>query len=431
MSALTSTAKNKPIAYAIDFGTSNSLLAAVDREGVRTQVPIDPGAPDPSVFRSVLYVLDRYEMYFGERAMAEHAARGGQGRLLRSLKRFLPAADFHVTYVGAAAFSLEDLIGALLRQIRERANEHFDVDVTTALFGRPARFSNDAAADRLAEERLARAAKIAGFSSVAFCPEPVAAAHDFARDVRAEQIVLVGDFGGGTSDFSIVRLSERPFSDADVLAIGGVSVAGDALDGALMRAKAARHFGSEIRYKVPFGSNVLGMPKPLLARLSTPAEIGLMRRGDVIEFVKNLRAWSIGEDDAERLDNLLCLIEDGLGFSLFEAIEHAKRELSSERETCIRFEYPTLSVEEPVRREELEAAIANDVGTIFECLNDTLRRAGIGADGIDVVCLTGGTGRVPLIAERLGALFRGSRIHRLRSLHAVVQGLAERARALF
>jgi hypothetical chaperone protein len=419
-----------PAAYAIDFGTSNSLLAAVDAHQTRTDVPIDPMAPDPSIFRSVMYLIDRYECYFGERAMAEYVVRGTEGRLLRSLKRFLPAADFNVTYVGSNAFTLEELIGALLRQLRERANAFFEADVVRVLLGRPARFSDDAAADRLAEQRLERAARLAGFETVAFCPEPVAAAHDFARDVEHEQLVLVGDFGGGTSDFSVVRLSRRKFEDTDVLAIGGVSVAGDALDSALMRAKAARHFGAELQYKVPFGSNVLSMPKPLLARLSSPADITLMKKGDVLEFVRNLRAWSLRDEDAACMDNLLCLIEDGLGFQLFEAIERAKRELSSQPATRLTFEYPGLSIDEPVRKDELELAIADAVRAIFACLDDTLRRASIVPEQIDVVCLTGGTGRVPVIAEGLARTFRRARIHRLRSLHAVVQGLAERARAL-
>jgi hypothetical chaperone protein len=257
----------------------------------------------------------------------------------------------------------------------------------------------------------------------------VAAAHDFARDASSEQIVLVGDFGGGTSDFSVVRLSNARFRNEDVLAIGGVSVAGDVLDSALMQAKAARHFGSEISYRVPFGSNVLSMPKPLLAKLSTPAEITLLRRGDVLDFVRNLRRWALNEEDAACIENLLCLIEDGLGFQLFEAIERAKVALSSEAASQISFDYPALSFREPVLRGEFEAAISGSVATIFACLDRTLQRAGLVAEDIDVVCLTGGTGRVPLIAERLARIFRRARIHRLRSLHAVVQGLAERARA--
>lgn len=419
-----------PEAYAIDFGTSNSLLAAVSRERVQTDVPIDPAAPDPSIFRSILYLLNRYECYFGERALCEYVARGNEGRLLRSLKRFLPAADFTATYVGAQAFTLEDLIASLLRQLREQANRFFEVDVQRVLLGRPARFSDDAAADRLAEDRLRRAAVLAGFTHIDFCAEPVAAAHDFARDERSEQLVLVGDFGGGTSDFSIVRLSPAAFSDADVLAIGGVSVAGDVLDSALMRSKVAKHVGADIRYRVPFGSNILHMPKALLARLSTPAEIGLLRKADALEFVRSLRAWSLSDEDAACIDNLLTLIEDGLGFQLFEAIERAKRALSSEEGAQIEFQYASLEFRELVRRGEFEASIAQPVAAIFACLEDTLKRAGLTAEQIDVVCLTGGTGRVPLIAERIAHTFQRARIHRLRSLHAVVQGLGERARAL-
>jgi len=155
-----------------------------------------------------------------------------------------------------------------------------------------------------------------------------------------------------------------------------------------------------------------------------------LRRADAIAFVRSLRAWSLGDEDAACIDNLLTLIEDGLGFQVFEAIERAKRDLSSAQVAHIGFQYPSLEFQEPVRRTEFESSITQPIAAIFACLEDTLARAGLVAEQIDVVCLTGGTGRVPLIAERIARMFQHSRIHRLRSLHAVVQGLGERARAL-
>jgi hypothetical chaperone protein len=419
---------DKPSIYAIDFGTSNSLLTAVGKgEGGRA-VALDPLAHDPTVLRSILFFSERSEWSFGADALRQYVADGMRGRFLRSLKRFLPMASFEETLIGSRKVRLEELVGIFLRDMRRRANEHFACDVRRALLGRPARFATDAASDALAEKRLLDAARFAGFEEIHFCPEPVAAAYDFQSRLDTPKIVLVADFGGGTSDFTVARLGVGAGA-VEVLSMGGVSIAGDVLDGAIMRNKVSRHIGYEVTYPAPLGRNVLKNPRPLMEALCSPADTCLLARRDVMSFLRDVQSGSLGANDKESIEQLVVLIEDALGFQVFESIEHAKRELSSHDETVFRFDYPTVEIEEPITRPEFASFIDGAVTSIFNSLDDTIAASGVSAADIDLVCCTGGTARVPAIAAGILARFGEEKMVRLRSLHSVIAGLAARAKA--
>jgi hypothetical chaperone protein len=418
----------QPRLYAIDFGTSNSLLVAVSRDGVDPPLALDPSARDPSVFRSIACFSDG-RWSFGSAALERYVAEGMQGRFLRSLKRFLPMPSFSETRIGTRSVKLEELVGLFLREMKQRADAHYGADVRRVLLGRPARFSDDDAADALAQARLEAAARFAGFESVHFCAEPVAAAYDFRSRLTEPKVVLVADFGGGTSDFTVARLTPGA-SEAQVLAMGGVSLAGDALDGRIMRRRVARHFGAEVRYRLPLGHNVLTMPTSLVEALCSPAETCLLARRDVLRFLQDIRAAALGPDDERRVDQLLCLIEDSLGFQVFEAIEAAKRGLSEAERVELVFEYPGVAIHEPLSRREFEEYTTEVVTNILERLDATLAASGVGRAGIDLVCCTGGTARVRALAAGIRDRFGEARIVRLRSLHSVIQGLGERARLL-
>jgi hypothetical chaperone protein len=425
----------EPEVYAIDFGTSNSLLAAANRSGHHPPIPLDPVAEDPSLLRSVLFFPETRgpagtAPALGKAALEEYVAQGSRGRLVRSLKRFLPMRSFVRTQINARTYSLEELIAIVLRAMRERADRYFGARVTRALLGRPARFAEDAADDAFAEERLRQAALLAGFTAVAFCPEPVAAARDFRDELSRDTLMLVGDFGGGTSDYSLVMMGQGGFALSDVLAIGGVSVAGDALDGSLMRRKVARHFGADVHYRVPFGDNVLTMPKPLMEKLCSPAEMSLLAQRDVHSFLNDVRSWSLGADDRRHIDQLFTLVEDGLGFMLFEAIEQAKKALSSAEEVELAFHVPGIELDQSIRREEFERGAERELGAIIRALDATLERAAAGASDVELVCLTGGTARVPFLRAALAARFGEGRLHSLRGLHAVAEGLSRHAQRL-
>jgi hypothetical chaperone protein len=394
-----------PEMYALDFGTSNSLLAAASRDATHPPIPLDDRALDPSVFRSILFFSDDSTWSFGANALAEYVREGLRGRFIRSVKRFLPMKSFSDTRIGSRKVTLEELVGVFVREMRERANRYFGRDVRRVMLGRPARFSDDDEADRLAEARLRAAAEFAGFEEILFCPEPLAAAY-----------------------YTVARLDPARKDYLEVLAIGGVAQAGDAFDGSLMRHGIAEHFGSRVRYQVPFGSNWLEMPAPLMEKLCSPAEICLLARGDVLEFLRGVRSGSATAEDKQRVDQLTTLIEDGLGFQLFEAIEQEKRALSSESAAVFRFEYPGIDVNENFTRQRFEAASSRISTSILTRLDEVLARANLTPEDVDRVCSTGGTAKVPIIQRGLEARFGAGKLQALSSFHAVIQGLAERAR---
>lgn len=425
----TPSASFRPAVYAIDFGTSNSLLAAANAQETAPPVPLDDGADDPSVLRTLLF-FGQNEFSCGSSAIAQFVEGGMQGRLIRSIKKFLPYRSFSGTQIGHRVVSIEDLIGRFLRVMRERADQYFNTRVDRVVLGRPAKFSLDAEDDQLAQSRLERAALIAGFREVSFCPEPVAAAQDFQVELDRPRVVLVADFGGGTSDYTIVRMRPEGFDPSDVLALGGISVAGDALDGSLMRHKIARHFGAEVTYRVPLGSNTLTMPRAISEKLCSPADMTVLQHRDVLNFLRDVKSWSLGADDKLKMDRLLCLVEDSLAFKLFESIERTKCALSSSDVATFHFDYPTIHLNESVRRDEFEAGSAREVGGILGALDRTVSEAGLEPDDIDVVCCTGGTARVPQIARGIEHRFGKGKVKELRAFHSVVQGLAERARMI-
>lgn len=417
-----------PAAYAIDFGTTNSLIAAADAERTWEPIAIDSGSSDPTVLRSILFFPeDKTGVSCGSEALQSAAESGMRGRLIRSIKRFLPAATFTETRIGARRYALEELVAIVLRTLRERANRVLGADVRAAVIGRPARFSDDPEADALAAERLLNAAKLAGFESVALCEEPVAAALDCADEVDRTELVAVCDLGGGTSDFTVARLGS---GKSDVLAVGGVALAGDALDGALMRDHVSPYFGSRVSYRMPFGENVLNFPKPLLEKMCSPAELALLDRRDVLEFLRTVKSFALSEDDRDRMERLLCLVEDRLGFSLFEAIDKLKRELSNSVDALFSFSYPSIDIEQRVTRSGFEASARAPIERIVERFEETLHVAGVTPSELDRVYLTGGTAQVPALIDAVRTRVGAGKLSHVRTFHAVIQGLAQRAREL-
>src|SRR5688572_30221875 len=362
----------QPLVYAIDFGTTNSLIAAASPTGLHRALPIDPSASDPTVFRSILHFDLEGRCSYGARALERYRQLGMQGRLVRSLKRHLPSRSFVNTEVDGRSYRLEELVGGILRVLRERANTHFDCDVTRVMLGRPARFSEDAADDAFAQLRLLEAARLAGFTEVTFCPEPLAAAHDFQEHLEEPKLVMIADLGGGTSDFSLIRMSREGYRDEDVLGTGGVSVAGDVLDGSLMRHHVAHHFGARARYRAPFGKNELTMPLSLVHKLYSPVDMSLLSQREVLEFLRRVRDFSASETDRAAVERLLVAAEDALGFHVYEALELLKRDLSEPAEertgstgdSVFRFEYPEIEITESVSREQFEASTHEAIDAI-------------------------------------------------------------------
>jgi len=395
-------------------------------------VALDPDASNPEVLRSLMYFPQskNAQASFGTQAIQNYLDDSMNGRFLKSFKRFLPQQNFDGTLLNGKLVSLEELIARFLREMRDRANAFFKRDVDSVLLGRPARFSEDDQLDKLAQLRLQNAAELAGFKNIQFLEEPVAAAYRFKNELTQEQIVLVADFGGGTSDFTVIKLSSKPFRQEDVLAVGGVPLAGDSFDGALMQHRVAPNFGSEVEYQIPMSKNILRMPKGLSAYLNSTAHINFLKTPENREFLKKVKSWSLNVNDAKHLFQLEILLENQLGFSVFEAIELAKRNLSDHSKTQIEYSYPGIKISESVTQANFRKDAASESAKIFSGLDDTIEKAGLKFSQIDRVCCTGGTAKSLLVREGLLKRFPEEKLEGFRFFSSIVEGLCERAKNL-
>lgn len=414
---------------AIDYGTSNSLVAGAIDGKVIQPIILDPSAPDPTVMRSIMFTPDRSVWYYGDRAIEQYQNYAAGGRLLRSVKKYLPESSFKGTQIHGEFRSLVDLIAIFLRELRSRAAVVFGEESSSVVIGRPALFSLNKDDDVLAEQRLLMAANAAGFKHVLFLPEPLAAAYEFRHQLTEEKIVLVADFGGGTSDFTCLRMGPRNLVAEDVLSIGGIPIAGDMFDGGLMRHQIARHFGSEVKYRMPMSSTDLELPKSLISKMCSPADMSLLARGDLLGILKDAQRWSLSEADAEKMNRLFLIVEEHLGYALFRSIERAKISLSSAAETTFEFAFDDLKLSEKINGLDFEKHSRHDVNLIMDAMDNTLKEAGLSYSQIDEVCATGGTAKLPAIRRALDTRLGSKKVREHRHFHSVVGGLAEKAKS--
>jgi len=418
------------IILAIDFGTSNSLLAAGDATKAMPALDIDALATDPTVLRSVFFAPESGGWHFGNAAINQYQENFAEGRLFRSIKKFLPDPSFNGTRLKNRIVSLAELVGIFLRHMRGCANTYFQQDIDSVVLGRPVLFSLNPIDDKLAQTRLHDAAVFAGFKHIEFLPEPLAAAFEFRHQLTKKQNVLIADFGGGTSDFTVLHMGKEELENKDVLAIGGVSYAGDAFDGCIMRNMIAPHFGSNVVYRLPSGSNDLHLPSNLISKMCSPADMSLLDTEDIKSLLNQAQRWNITPKDAEKMDRLFLLIEEHLGYALFRSIEKSKIDLSQEATTDFIFENSGIAIREKISASEFKTHSETVVERITAAMDETMKMSGLKYQDIEVVCCTGGTARIPALREALEQRLSAEKLRQHRNFHSVVGGLAEKAHLL-
>ncbi|HEX9101149.1 MAG TPA: Hsp70 family protein [Polyangia bacterium] len=402
----------------VDFGTSNSAVALPSGEVLR----IDPPAADARLYRSVLFFPDEERAFrAGATAIDEYLQRS-EGRFIQSVKGWLPSRSFTATQIGGRAYRLEDLVAMLLRRIRESAEAAAGAPLHQAVLGRPAVFAEDPACDALAESRLARAAALAGFTEVRFVIEPIAAALAYEAALDRDELVLVADFGAGTSDLTIMRLGpeRRTRSDrrADVVASDGVPIGGDRFDAEIMRHKLLPHFGGGSTYD-QMGKR-MPMPASILNKLLAWHEMSFIREKRTIDLIDRMLYAS---DDVPAIEALEDLVQENLGYRLFRAIEAAKVQLSSLRTATIDFDEARVHIHEPISRGELESYIAPLLRALGECVDRLLARASLSPQQVDAVFLTGGSSQLPAVQELFRERFGDQRLRSADAFTSVAEGL--------
>lgn len=411
----------------IDFGTSNSLVGAFHEGQRKEALSLDPHAADPTLMRTLLYFPHPDLCYYGAEAIEQYIEQDMEGRLFRSFKSHLPNQSYLGTMLNNRVLTLESLIGVFLLELKKRAEKALNTTVERAVIGRPARYSMDPVSDGFALHRMEKAARFAGFKEVQFVPEPLAAAFDYRRQVISEKVVLIGDFGGGTSDFTVIRLRPESFSPEDVLAIEGCPLAGDALDSVFMSHRLNSYFGAKSRYRLPMGSNVMTMPMGVVQRLNHPAHIVHLKEKETYEFIREVKKCSLTKSDEAAVDRLFILMEDQQVFPFFENIEKTKRELSLAEKVDFIFDYPGLEMSEVFLQQNFVEWAEETKQKIFASLDLCLQSAGITSEQVDLVCLTGGTSKVPFIRSEFEQRFGQEKMQTQSHFHSVLSGLTESA----
>ncbi len=412
---------------AIDFGTSNSLVGAW-QGGKRVEaLPLDPSAQDPTLMRTLLYFPHKDICYYGQEAIHQYLEFEMEGRLFRSFKSHLPNRQYLGTAMEERMLTLENMIGIFLLEMKKRAEKALGEDVDRAVIGRPARYAMDPLADTFALHRMTKAAEFAGFKKIEFVPEPLAAALDMRRSLKEEKLILVGDFGGGTSDFTLIRIGPFAYAKEHVLGLSGCPLAGDALDSLFMSQKLNDFFGAKAEYKLLFGSNRLRMPPSIIERLNLPAHIVHLKERATYDFISEIRKGALTGSDKVAIARLFALIEDNQIFPFFESIEKAKRDLSLSAAADFDFDYPEIDISTKFARSEFEGWAVPVEQKIFQALDDCLAQGQITSKQVDLVYLTGGTAQVPLIRNELIKRFGPDKLQTQSHFHSVLSGLIEMA----
>jgi hypothetical chaperone protein len=414
--------------YAVDFGTSNSLLSYVADDG--TIAPIALEKDSGLVLRSLLYTPEHNKWYFGKEAIKEYINHDGEGRFFRSVKKFLPETNYNGTIVFNKTMAISDIVAIFLGEMRKRANKVTGKNVEKIVLGRPALYSRNLEEDQLAQDRMQKACEMAGFKEVVFCPEPIAAGLDYNENSQGKKIVLIADFGGGTSDFTLMKIHSGAYSKDDILGLSGIFMAGDALDGVMMKDFIAPHFGSRFEYKIPGGNNVLTFPRQLLKKICSPAHITHLRERDTWEYLQHIQKFALSSEGEKQMQQLFTLVECQLGFPLFDEIERTKVKLGSAPEAIFKYHYPGISIDQLVAQKLYQESLTPSVDEIMATMMEVFKQSGLTTPDVDQVCLTGGTSQLPLLRQKLAEIFGKEKLVEYNIYQSVVNGLAQYAKKL-
>jgi hypothetical chaperone protein len=421
----------------IDFGTTNSSIARADSQG-RVQLVEFPAAGGlTAAYRSLLYLEEtktktrsQLHSWSGGEGIERYLAAEPKGRLIQSLKSYLSSRTLTGTEVFGRRQLLEDLVARILGDLRKHAENYFQCPITSATIGRPVHFVGAAseADDEFALDRLRLAFSKAGFTHVEFEFEPVAAAYHYASTLATEELVLIGDFGGGTSDFSLLRLrpqAHRQGERNELLANSGVGLAGDAFDARLVRHLVSPHLGAGTLERSG-NKTLVAVPNWVYARLEHWHHLSFLRTRAVTDM---LRAARIRAFEPEKIAALLELIEADLGYQLHQAVQRAKVALSTQEQAEFRFHEPGLDLRAPVTRAQFEDWIADDLQAIEQAVEEVMADSGIADHAVDRVFLTGGSSLVPAVRRIFERRFGPDRVRTGDEFTSVASGLALRARA--
>lgn len=424
-------------AAGIDFGTTNSSVALVTANSKVELASFTFSGTETLSSRSVLYFeqvqgpggMKRTHGLSGPAAIERYLDTDEKGRLIQSLKSHLTSRTLTGTEVFGRRHRLEELISRILADLRKHAEKQFERPIRNAVVGRPVRFVGAEADDDddFAVARLREAFQTAGFEHVDFELEPVAAAYAYESTLDHDELILIGDFGGGTSDFSLLHVGpearKRGHGKRDMLGYSGVGLAGDAFDARLVRKLVSPALGSNSEAR-SLNKILPAVPAWIYSNLERWHYLSFLRTNNVREILKSARIRAL---EPEKIEALIAIVDQDLGYQLHQAVQRVKFALSQHESAEFRFHEGGLDLRIPVSRREFEAWIAEDLRLIEAAVDSLLKAAGLHARDVDRVFLTGGSSFVPAVRRIFSNRFGKDRIRGGHEFTSVAYGLALRA----
>jgi len=412
-------------AIGIDFGTSNSAIAFAVEGGLAHALPLEGDAT--TMPTAIFYNAEDRSTHFGREAVALYLA-GVEGRLMRSLKSLLGSSlmqDTTAVYDGMVSF--QDIIARFLYELASRAEQTLGARPDRVVIGRPVHFvDDDAKRDGQAEDSLRQAARSAGYRDISFQLEPIAAAFDYEQRVTRESLILIVDIGGGTSDFTVVRLGPERMAQADrtndVLATSGVHIGGTDFDQRLNLERVMPELG--FRHHDARGREV---PSKVFFELSSWHLINWLYAPKAVRQAQDLRT-SYGNPQLHR--RLMTVLEERYGHRIAAEVEQAKIDSSvSDASVSIDLSFVEAALGVSLTPGDMAQHLSEALSKVVASAHECVRRAGLRSHDLDAVYLTGGSSALRPFQQALRRSFAGVKLIEGDLFGGVAAGLAYSARA--
>lgn len=408
----------------IDFGTSNTVVAFASTGGQVETFRFEQGGISHSGYASTLCFspggASGPQVEGGPWAIERFLERATPLRFIQSFKTFAASRTFQQTTIFRQRFLFEDLLAAFLQTLAHHVGPAFDLTSAHVTVGRPVAFAGSAPDDTLAMERYRQAFGQLGVEHARYVYEPLGAAFSFARRVDRDATVLVADFGGGTSDFSLMRFSQQDGRlRAEPLGHAGIGIAGDTFDARIVDHVVAPRLGKGGSYRS--FEKVLPLPKHFYATLSRWNELAFMKGSRELRDLQDLTRFAL---DPEPIHDFISLVENDLGYPLYRAVSTAKVALSGQEAVDFEFTGEGLSICARIERTAFERWINDDLALIGATVDKVLETSGVTASQVEKVFLTGGTSFVPAVQALFAGRFGDEKVTAADQFESIAQGLA-------
>jgi hypothetical chaperone protein len=410
----------------IDFGTTNTVVAvAKPGEPVRA-VTFQDDREQSEIYRSVLcfeqLAASRFdvEASAGMKAIRAYLTSGYETRFIQSFKSHVASAMFDETRIFGRGYKFEDLLSTFFRLAVRDANGQLANLGGRIISGRPVAFVGAAPDVALAVHRYGEAYRRIGVPDPVYAYEPVGAAYYYAQRLKSDALVLVCDFGGGTSDFSLIRFERRGATvSATPIGHAGVAVAGDNFDYRIIDAVVSPLLGKGTQFKS--FDKVLPIPQHYHASLARWHQLAMLKTPAHIRELETLQRTSLSPD---KIAKFLQIIRNDRGFAIYRAVSDAKVRLSSAPTTRFVLRLGELDIEQEISRADFERWIADDIARIEQTVDQLLRGESVSVDEIDSVFLTGGSSSIPAVRSVFETRFGADRLAGGENFQSVAFGLA-------